>query len=77
MGARLDFDVGASAAVGGKAWKAVRPRRVVLTYGSVAGNSAGEAGEDLDAIRTLLGLASSNTNIHYCKLAIFFKHKGY
>ena len=45
MGARLDFDVGASAALGGEAWKAIRSRGIVLTYGSVACDSAGETGE--------------------------------
>ena len=45
MGARLDLDVGASATLGGEAWKAIRSRGIVLTYGSVASDSAGETGE--------------------------------
>ena len=45
MGARLDFDVGACATLGGEAWKAIRSRGIVLTYGSVASDSAGETGE--------------------------------
>ena len=44
MGARLDFDVGACAALSGEAWKAIRSRGIVLTYGSVACDSAGETG---------------------------------
>ena len=45
MGARLDFDVGACATLSGEAWEAVRTRGVVLTYGSMASDSAGETGE--------------------------------
>ena len=45
MGARLDFDVGARATLSGEAWEAVRSGRIVLTYGSVASDSAGETGE--------------------------------
>ena len=45
MGARLDFDVGTCAAVGGEAWKVIRLRRIVLTYGGVACDSVGETGE--------------------------------
>ena len=45
MSARLDLDVGACAALSGEAWEAVRTRGVVLTYGSVASDSAGETGE--------------------------------
>ena len=45
MGTRLDFDIGACATLGGEAWKAIRSGGIVLTYGSVAGDSAGETGE--------------------------------
>ena len=45
MGARLDFDVGACATLSGEAWKAIRSTGIVLTYGSVACDSAGETGE--------------------------------
>ena len=45
MGACLDFDVGACATLSGEAWKAIRSRGIVLTYGSVACDSAGETGE--------------------------------
>ena len=45
MGVRLDFDVGASATLSGEAWKAIRSRGIVLTYGSVACDSTGETGE--------------------------------
>ena len=45
MGAHLDFDVGACATLSGEAWKAIRLRGIVLTYGSVACDSTGETGE--------------------------------
>ena len=45
MGTRLDLDIGACAALSGEAWKAIRSRGIVLTYGSVACDSAGEMGE--------------------------------
>ena len=45
MGTCLDFDVGACATLSGKAWKAIRSRGIVLTYGSVACDSVGETGE--------------------------------
>ena len=45
MGACLDLDIGACATLSGEAWEAVRTRGVVLTYGSMASDSAGETGE--------------------------------
>ena len=45
MGVCLDFDVGACAALSGKAWKVIRLRGIVLTYGSMACDSVGETGE--------------------------------
>ena len=45
MGACLDLDIGACATLSGEAWEVVRTRGVVLTYGSVAGDSVGETGE--------------------------------
>ena len=50
MGARLNFDVGACATLSGEAWEAVRTRGVVLTYGSVACDSAGETGEIIHVV---------------------------
>ena len=45
MGMCLDFDFGACAALSGKAWKAIRSRRIVLTYGSMTCDSTGKVGE--------------------------------
>ena len=45
MGTSLDINVRASAASCGKTWEAVRSRRVILTYGSVACDRVGQAGE--------------------------------
>ena len=45
MGTRLDFDIGACATLSGEAWEVVRTRGIVLTYGSMASDSAGETGE--------------------------------
>ena len=50
MSAHLDFDIGACATLSGEAWKAIRSRGIVLTYGSVAHDSMGEMGEVIHVV---------------------------